>query len=381
MDSIFSKLHMITKRFLVRAPMTCVEEQKRYLLSFPEPISDVERSYFQYKCQRQLLGSFYSIMADFISIFFVIYYISKSYIGKNEVELKEKADVICFLDGLPQNIIPSELSAKYKDWNYAEKKGWNLNKSDRLFFFKIVKKYPFSWYFLFKCLVKIGYYSYVMKLYCPDVIVVANEYSFTSSVLTSYCNQHHILHINVMHGDKLYFIRDSFFRFDSCYIWDSWYMNLFCELRAEEKQFLIARPPSMQKFEGIFRANSFDYTYYLGGETKKEIPIIIDCLMKLKLRKKRIKIRPHPRYTDMKLIKSIESFIFVENPKKITIEESILSTKHAIALYSTVLQQAYYNGISVVIDDISNPLMFRRLKDLKYVMLQKEHQLLSEIIR
>lgn len=65
--------------------------------------------------------------------------------------------------------------------------------------------------------------------YQSKAIVVHNEYSFTSSILTAYCETRNVLHINVMHGEKMYYIRDSYFRYDRCYVWDAYYRDLLSQ--------------------------------------------------------------------------------------------------------------------------------------------------------
>jgi hypothetical protein len=63
-----------------------------------------------------------------------------------------------------------------------------------------------------------------------------------------------------------------------------------------------------------------------------------------------------------------------------SIEESIGNTRNAISLYSNCLNQAYYANRMIVIDDISSPKRFERLKEMSYIMFSKPHNLLSDII-
>lgn len=64
-----------------------------------------------------------------------------------------------------------------------------------------------------------------------------------------------------------------------------------------------------------------------------------------------------------------------------SIEQSILRTKCAVSLYSTVLLQASINGVAVVIDDLTAPERFVQLKSLRYIMLDKPHGLLSALLQ
>ena len=93
----------------------------------------------------------------------------------------------------------------------------------------------------------------------------------------------------------------------------------------------------------------------------------------------KISIRPHPRYSNMKLVNKVLRDFYIEETKTISIEQSILQTRNAIAAYSSTLNQAYHSGIQVVIDDVSRPWLYEMLKDLDYVMLKKNPLLLSEL--
>ena len=77
-----------------------------------------------------------------------------------------------------------------------------------MFFFDI----RYTAIFSLKVTIKVAGYSFMITKYQSKAIVVHNEYSFTSSILTAYCETRNVLHINVMHGEKMYYIRDSYFR-------------------------------------------------------------------------------------------------------------------------------------------------------------------------
>ena len=56
-----------------------------------------------------------------------------------------------------------------------------------------------------------------------------------------------------------------------------------------------------------------------------------------------------------------------------------MRTENVISVFSTVLQQAYYNNVAVVIDDVSNPEKIEKLRERGFVMLQIPHKKLSEL--
>ena len=357
---------------------TCpVSKQREYLEHFTPPQDLLERSYFQYKCQMFFYPLWFSVFLNLISFPILFFYFFK---GNDDI-LYENVDAVFFSDGKKESIIPVSLRNGYKVWKVIVKKGERLNISDKKYLLKVFRRYKFSWYFLLKSLIKIRFYRYVIDSNSPRAIVVCNEYSFTSSLLTDFCSYNGIRHVNVMHGESLYYIRDSFFSYKECYVWNKEYRTLFINLRADKKQFRIEIPPLLSfnnKQSNIVK--QFDFTYYLGSERGKTLSRIVSVLLSLSKFNYRVAIRLHPRYTSLTDLNLISKNIEIELPEKLTIEESLMRTNNAISLYSTVLNQAFYNNVGVVIDDLTQTERYKKLKGLGYVMLNLEHKLLSEIV-
>lgn len=379
MNNILRKIAVFLERKQDSLFSYDVNKQKKYIAKLGNPRDQIERSYFQYRCQMQLNGKAITAILNLISFPLVIVYFIK-YGRKTEVHNSKQKKVIFFRDGKPENILPKSLKEKYKKVEYNPDEGMILTKKDKEFIKRIIYRYPFSWQFILKCMIKLGKYSFAIKKYSPTVVVVCAEYSFTSSVLTYYCNQRNIMHINVMHGEKLYYMRDSFFEFNECYIWDKYYENIFLSLKAARKQFIIEAPTSLQFDRELIKSNLYDYTYYLGAESEKVLRLISVILKQLCNSGNKISVRPHPRYSNIKLVKEIFSFANIEDTKKISIEQSLLQTNAAISLYSTVLNQALCNSIPIIIDNVSDPKKFNKLNELGYVCLYKKHKLLSNIL-
>lgn len=353
-----------------------IEKQKKYIAHFPEPKDDFQRSYFQYKCQMKLNNFLVSFLVNIASLPLLILFFVKSV---SKINCSPK-DTVFFSDGKPENIIPEVLRKKIGEIDVVNEKKGSLSKADKKFIAKLWLKYPLSFQFVAKCLLKIQYYSYEIHRSHPQNIIVCNEYSFTSSVLTKYCEERGIKHINVMHGEKLYYMRDSFFRFHECYVWDEHYRNLFIQMRAEPTQFVIAIPPSLKFDDKKSYSKTIDYTYYLGAERGQKLKTIVDSMERMRLSGKKVAIRPHPRYTDLNEIVKVAPEIELEDCAKMTIEQSLCRTEKAISLYSTVLNQADNNGIGVLIDDVSDKNQFYLLSERQYIMLNKPHKLLSQLL-
>lgn len=350
----------------------------KILRSLPEPKDDFERSYNQYKAQSRLSGRVYSFLVN-IACFAPYQMMKKRLQKKQSVSCMERVDAIFLSDGKPSNIIPDSLFEEYgtildeKEATVDE----YVTEQDKDFFKGIEKRYRGSWQFRFKILLKIARYRYLMDKYRPRALIVCNEYSFTSSILREFCQRNGVSLINVMHGEKIFNITDSFFHFDRCYVWSEFYKELFLGLRAEETQFRIESPQSLciQKIgEPII-----DYTYYFGGEKQKEIKKIYALLSDLKRQGLQIAVRPHPRYSDIRIMRKVFTDIEIEDYKIVSIEQSLSRTKNAVSLMSTVLNQAYHSDIPVVIDDVSQPKTYKKLQEVDYIMLNIPHKKLSQL--
>lgn len=355
-----------------------IDKQRRYVGHFPAPQNDIERSYFQYKCQMKLHPIWFRAAVTVVSLPLLISFLlmnrKKDFYPMNSVE------AVFIRNGIPENVLPQVLFKEFKKIELNPENGKYLSPEDCKYLKEVFIKYPFSWHFIFKNAIKIAQYSYVKERYMPQAIIVCSEYSFTSSLLTDYCNKYDITHIDVMHGEKLFYMRDSFFRFDRCYIWDEYYKKIFLELKAEQNQFNIKIPDSML-FKESSGEKTFDFIFYLSYEKDEEMKKIAENLKKIQRKGYKVAVRPHPRYTDLRSAEKIFSGIEVEDTQKIRIEQSVLSTNNVISLYSTVLNQALHNNVPIVIDDVTDVSKYLRLREMNFICMNKDHKLLSDIIK
>lgn len=355
-----------------------VDKQKKYVARFPDPKDGFERGYYQYCCQMKLYGepvhTFVNLAAFPLSLYYML-----TFRASGEQETSKK-DAVFFDDGKPFNIIPDSVLNEYNDILTLSSDAKQLTKEDKKFLKKIFKKYPFSWMLWLKTIIKVAQYSYAISKYAPKAVISCSEYSFTAPILTEYCHTRGVKLVNVMHGEKVYHMGDTFSKFDEFYVWNEEYVKLLVTLRADPEQFKIEIPQSL-RIEGYNKnATTYDFTYYLGAENEEILKKISKSLKQLNDNGACISVRPHPRYSDMKMVKEYFEFANIEDVKEVTIEQSLLNTKVAVSLFSTVLNQAVCNSIPIVIDDISNVENFEKLSELGYVCLDKEHRLLSQIV-
>ena len=351
--------------------------QRTYLNGLPEPTDDLQRSFLQYKCQMHLAGPLrraaYQCAA---AVLLLIPRQMRTYASCAPADA-----VYAFIEGM--DVLPNSLRREFSSLEHRQDylNYFVLTKADREFLNQLRRRYPFAFYFRYKCLLKVGMYRAILDAYHPKALIVSGEYSFTSSVLTAYCQQLGVEHINVMHGEKLFHIRDSFFRFHRCYVWDDFYCRLFTRLRAEPTQFQTELPPAQLPWHYPDVAKTVDYTYYLQSESEAALRKIMQALQQFRTKGAVVAVRPHPRYTDDALVHELFQGFLIENKSEIGIEQSVLRTKRAISLYSTVLFQAYSNNVPIIIDDVSSPERYHRLEEMEYIMLHKPHTLLSEHLK
>lgn len=385
--NVISVLKEINKRIRVAKKaefLRPIEKQMRFLDSVNRPQNDFDRSYNQYKCQRFLRGRVISCFINITSI--PVYYLLKQRYLKSEFKIgdEKEVDAVFLSDGKNRSIIPNSLSVRFPLLIDEEDEQYHLSDNDCGILEEIKRMHPLSYEFLLKTLVKIARYSSIIDRYSPKALIVCNEYSFTSSLLREFCERKGVKLINVMHGEKLLCIHDAFFHFDECFVWHDHYRRLFSKVKAEDTQFRVEIPPMLSiELTKVGDKAKYDFTYYLGMDTERELESIIGNLSRLTEKGFKVAIRPHPRYTNSERVeklmdKSID--LYLEDFNETTIEESLCNTEAVISRISTVLLQALFAKKEVVIDDITAPNEYLRLKDMDYIILNAEHKLLSECL-
>lgn len=90
-----------------------VGQQKKYIAKLGNPRDEIERSYFQYKCQMQFNGKGITFLLNLVSFPVSILYWFK-YGKKVQVNRVEQKNLVFFRDGKPENILPKSLKKRYK---------------------------------------------------------------------------------------------------------------------------------------------------------------------------------------------------------------------------------------------------------------------------
>jgi len=259
-----------------------------------------------------------------------------------------------------------------------------LNKESLEFLLKkVYLAYVMHPYFCLKITYKVAQYTANwLNYHHPHAFIVTSEYSFASSCLTEYCEAINCMHINVMHGEKLFFVRDSFFSFHQCYVWHEHYKELFISLEADIDQFCVELPPKFQtqlhqpEITRLSNKNRV-FKYYLGGETREELDHLAKHLKEVST-KFTILLRPHPLYSDIDETRRIFMGIEMEMPANIDILQSLTECDLVAGLYTTVLFLGLCMGKELVINDL-NEEKYERLKELEFICVRSAHYRLSEL--
>lgn len=350
------------------------------LRTMREPLTAYERAYFQYKITDEYLDKRYILKSNLI--FFVGLPILAGILVLRRKKMSvEKKDAVFYKISGNLGIIPQSLNNKYRIEEKEPSLTMRMCPEIKKFLSIVLKRKWLAPTFVFKVIYALGNYAYIEKKYHPEVIITSYESSFSSSVLTEFCEHRGIKHINVMHGEKILSPYQSFSAFTECYVWDEHYIKLFNKSRMRIGKYIVDNPWTKLELSEKVNRKKADYVFYLNCLSDSEMQRLAENVRKLKGRGVYIRVRPHPVQQNMNEMEQlIGSICEIEYPKDVDILCSLASTDSAVSQYSTVLYQAYCLNKKVVIDDLTNEKLFKQLQKLDYIMLAKPHVLLSALV-
>lgn len=357
------------------------QEILQFLKDLGDPHDDEERSFFQYLAQRsehRFLFVLYNIAS------FPMYFIQKQKLQRRHADYRNSAakctpkTLVYYIYDVDRSLMPQSLNAKYPNHIYAEDETPMLAPEDVELLAKIGKRRPFSFYYRLKVMMRLGINRTLIEKYNPLIIAQCGEYSFASSLCTHQLEQEERGHFNLLHGEKLLSLRDSYPRFTQFYVWSEHYVELFETLRCPKEQFVIECPPSLKPHD-THLPKTVDYTYYLANETGPTLETVARVMLDLSAKDKVIRLRPHPRYTERAELAALVPEEMIE-PEGLPLETSLGRSRGAISLYSTVLNQAAALGLEIVLDDIKAPELYQQLRDLGYARIHEPHRRLSSLL-
>jgi len=367
-----------------------LEAQKEFLKRFDEPADDYQRSYYKYKCFTQYCYYGRSWQLFFFNAAAMLIYpflhAKLRRRGKSAPAAEEIFDAV--IENVPRlpntDVIPDEVLQEYPkikditEMNYAS--GYLSDDAEEICR-ELKKRYFWSFYFRLITMLKLGQFSMYLGKYKPKAIAFYSvEREFAGPLQTKLCEMQGAKYISFMHGDYLYALCFAFQRYSLYYTWDEAYNRMFESLRCDFPM-QVYNP---KKLQGIAKKLddhecSFFATYYFSAETRacaERIHEVFECFMNAGLK---CKIRPHPRFSDVAMLRKVFSDMEMENTSEYSLEKSIEDSLYIVGLNTTVLSQAYFSGKNVVIDDVSKPEEYRELGNKGYIMLNRPHRLLSDL--
>ena len=359
-----------------------VEEITQFVNKIGCPDSLNERSYYQYLCQKKKYSKSIGFRVGFLLLNFVSFFaivillcIPEALMKKQLDNNQGKADAVCLFSEHIKDRIPEELYVKYDKFNFLTNLNPYITSCEKKFILRIWRKYFFSTNFILKNFLKIGMYRKSLEIAgYPKAIIVTSEDSYTSSILTLYCHEMGVNHINIMHGEILYQLNRMYFAFDRCYVWDEYYKELSIKLlHADPYQFRISIPQCLI-FNNIYPIK-IPYKYYLQDHSLEQLIHVKELMENLGAD---YCVRPHPIFSNMKDVYKVFEAEKIEETV-MPIEKSIMESEVVVAWDSTVLFQAYLNGRKTIIDDVTNVERYQYALDAKYIMIDKSLRL-SKIV-
>lgn len=343
------------------------------------PSDDIERAYFQFILYKKYTDTLLYMINEILFAaglpLLWCYILLKS----NQKHIQERKKIVYYKISDNLGILPPELNLQKDIAIVSMGKGFMYDKQITNILKRIIKRgyvYPT---FCFKVLFNLANYSYIINRYIPQNIVTSYEASFTSAILTYYCQQHRICHINIMHGEKVFSPYQMYAKFHVIYVWDAYYAELFKESNMSASKYILYNPWKYVQMPMPNNNRKVDICFYLNIDNHKNTKALVNTLHVLNKRYS-IRLRLHPAQSSSKYMHYLLQDYEIESSYDVNILQSIADTNYVVARYSTVLFQAYCMGKQVIIDDITSPQEFKKLSDLGYVMLQKKHILLSEIV-
>ncbi len=284
-----------------------------------------------------------------------------------------------------EDIFPEPLREQYAvvedfmryDLIYLDKESKQVLKEAR-------KRHPFSFHYNLVLMLRMANQCRIINEYNPAIICTyVCEREFSDPVLTLYSESNGVKYHGFMHGDFMYQIDHAFMQFSCYWVWDEHYKRMFEELKCTQSMIVYMPGKHKPAVEAKPLETDYEYyaTYYFSGETKDAIDKLKPIFDALRGCGKKCKLRPHPRFSNYDHINEVFSEYFIENCKECSLKRSLETTFYCISINSTVLSEAHHSGKKVVIDDMTNRNEYNKLKDEKYIMLDKADYLLSELLK
>ena len=158
-------------------------------------------------------------------------------------------------------------------------------------------------------------------------------------------------------------------------------IDLFYLTRSPHNGFYVYKTSRLAPIYKKQANPEFFLSYYLDDQSIEEITKLKAILVDFTKKGFKCKVRVHPRAGDLKETNKIfeGTSICVEDPKAVSLSDSIENSRFIVSTISTVLREAYASGFDVVIDDMNDVITLKVMKEVKYSLVDKTDLRLSDL--
>ncbi len=367
-----------------------VDEWETFLNHLPEVHDAIDRAHNKYLCRQYFFSRKKITLFDAVGLGCMILEMPLllfSNKGRNtdisDCIILEKHNEVGYEDVAPLKELAEH--GKIKVIENINKRFGVVSRESRKAVLACIRRYPRDFFFHYFVLKELLAHDRIIKNHAPRATAVyVNERNVASPILREAYENQGRKFISFMHGEYLLNLIQGYMSFSEYYIWDESYIDTFQNfLKCDIGEYHVYTPKKLEKkwkLEAILP--EYDYTYYFSNEKSEQIAMIASLLSALQQRGKRCKVRPHPRFIqDVMNSANLFEGILIEDPKKVTMEDSLGKTEYAVGLRTTVLYEAEVEGRGIVLDDVTDKEAFDNMKNRRSRLIYHPHLLLSESLK
>lgn len=305
-------------------------------------------------------------------------------VNTNTLLIEKKVDVDY------RDVIPNKLLAEYDDTvsvinNRDSRQLKEMLSKEAVDILKpLIRQSWYHPYLIIWCIRELAKHcAYIERYNIKGTVVYIEERNVASPLIRELYERTGRKFISFMHGEYLLRLIQGFMSFSEYYIWDAAYEEMFADiLKCNIGKYVLYKPRKLEKRWNLETITPEIFcTYYFSAESKESIKKIADIFKKIESCGKICRVRPHPRYSQWNYIYQFFPIEMIEEATEVSIEESLGRTHYVVGLATTVLAEAYFEGRTVVIDDLSSKEKFNNLKKRRFICLNRPHILLSDLVR
>lgn len=349
------------------------------------PISAlIRRTLAQFLGQKYWIASIWiyitrNIISVFALPFCILLPIIKGTVNLEILGKKERvAEVVSFLEvefcrSFLEEIFPN-------GYLIASSHNKKLDLKDIRFIFKVFKnckRYLLYPELLCRVIIRISQYSSIIRQNRPRIISNFAEGSCWSSILTAYCREFGVKHVNIMHGIRYYSSPMAFAEFDTFYVWGEYYLEQFKMMNVSAKEFIVLGNPIHRKLYRIVSNKSpkqshrliimYEYSLFQDERLFSLLCAVIaqiNAEWEIACRLHYQEIKRSFRFVE-KLRHKLQREIIIEDPAQVLFENSIKKCDVVVGCYTNALTDAWIAGKKCI---------YLHIPDGNKIPLQEYHQ-------